>query len=180
MYAGGRKAPRRRSPSSALRNDGLEGPLRRERAHVDLVQDHLSEGKAAPVAGRPGEHARVHDLRRAVDPLGLGPGHRVRPLALPIQDIDVAGSRAQALQHDFTPTVQGSRHGHGLARHWVDNPERHLPAAGRPDPKPDALAPQARRARAGGRLRGPLSTLHSDPPFLQTGGCRTYCFRSAI
>ena len=54
--------------------DPLEGPLGAEGADVQLVDDQLFRREALPGPVGPAKLARVHHLRRPVDPLGLDSG----------------------------------------------------------------------------------------------------------
>jgi len=51
----------------------LPGPLSRERADVQFVDDLAARRQSAPVPVGPLEGTRIDDLRRSVRPLGLKP-----------------------------------------------------------------------------------------------------------
>ena len=157
------------------RNDGLERSLRRERAHVDLVQHHLPERKAAPAAVRPGEQRSCPP-----PPTGRGPPRAGPETSGPAARASRPGRRRSGCPGPGHPArfqtsrrragamATGSR-GTGSTTRSATFRHRGAQTRNRTRSPPRHVAPGA----AVGFV-GRFPCLHSHPPFLRTAGCHTY------
>jgi hypothetical protein len=87
-----------------LRNHAGERALGRERADVQLVDHELALRDAAPRVVVPDERARIDDARRTVHAHRLAAAHRIGPVALAIDHVDVVGA-GTGPAHDAVPHV---------------------------------------------------------------------------
>ncbi len=124
----------------------VERALAGEGPHVELVEDELAERLAAPAVVRPEERG-VHDLRRAVDALGLEARGGVRAVAV---------AEAKEVARPGRDPVEGARVVTALVAHEGKDPsarahEAHRDAlrARRPD-----LEARAALTEGGGSERG--------------------------
>jgi hypothetical protein len=127
---------------------GREGPFRRERPDVQLVEHDRFEGDAAPGVIRPGEGARVDQLGRAVHAVGLGAGGGIREGTAPIDAVGVPRAGVKIVVGRCEEPVAHGRQlaSAGVGQDQLDpvglrRPQAQVPAAGLVGPGADARRP---------------------------------------
>ena len=114
-----------------LRNRCTKRALGRKGADVQLVDDRLLPGTAAPAGIAPQVGRRVDDLARPVHVLRLIPRGRVRDAELVRQNEAVSCTGAGAIGDEFVPAPADRLHSHCLAAELDLN----LPVGRRPKPE---------------------------------------------
>ena len=131
-------------------DNGVEGPFRGKSPHVQFINHVIGKGEAGPMAVVPGE-IRLNHLGRAVHPLGLKPGGRVREILLPVKPVKIAATRLHPGDHGGKITPFPSLQGHQLFP-GGNQTHLHLRRQRRPHQEPAASLSQVCSSQADGCL----------------------------
>ncbi len=140
-----------------VRDRGVEGALGGERADVELVEDELLAGEAAPGAIVPGVSRDVDDRRGAVHAPRLGARGGIGSLAFPVravEPVEVEMSRADTIEDALVIAARGPVEGMNALDRFDD---AHLDLFGGRGPDPEATAPPGERDGAEIRRHGSRS-----------------------